>query len=415
MPTIEPTCGGESPEVLSPDAPAIRTQLERLLANPYLCNSKRCQALLGHIVETALAGSVEHLKERALGCDVFHRQPDYDTNQDSIVRTTAAEIRKRLAQYYLEPGHDQELRISLPAGSYVPEFRAALGASPPVAAAGSARPRRHWYWALAVAAPLVLLSVWLAPKFGPSTLSRFWQPVLGDGAEAVICVGQPSRVYWFQGERTLALNEMMVGTESTAPAPAEARQKTSVQLSELRTVGERYFMAGDVMASMRLAEMLGREKKSFRVLGERAATYRDLRGKPLILIGLSNNKWSLGLVSQLRYYFERHVGVSHYEIRDRQTGQVVAAANAGAQAAEEFAIVSRVFDRAIEKTVVVVAGVGERSTGAASEFLTNEAYLRAAFASAPSGWHKRNIQVVLKTELISGTAGPPTVVEKYFW
>jgi hypothetical protein len=30
------------------------------------------------------------------------RDPDYDTNQDSVVRTTAVEIRKKLAQYYLE-------------------------------------------------------------------------------------------------------------------------------------------------------------------------------------------------------------------------------------------------------------------------------------------------------------------------
>lgn len=36
---------------------------------------------------------------------VFGRRADYDTNQEAIVRVSAAEIRKRIAQYYHEPGH----------------------------------------------------------------------------------------------------------------------------------------------------------------------------------------------------------------------------------------------------------------------------------------------------------------------
>jgi len=116
------------------EAQAALEQLERLLANSHIHKSKRCHALLKHIVEKAASGSVDCLKERTLGRDVFHREPDYDTNQDSIVRTTAAEIRKRLAQYYLEPGHEREMRIALPAGSYVPEFRPAPPLAEPYAA-----------------------------------------------------------------------------------------------------------------------------------------------------------------------------------------------------------------------------------------------------------------------------------------
>ena len=34
----------------------------------------------------------------------------------------AREIRKRIAQYYQEPGHEHEIRVLLPPGSYVPQF-----------------------------------------------------------------------------------------------------------------------------------------------------------------------------------------------------------------------------------------------------------------------------------------------------
>ncbi len=73
-------------------------------------------------MEHTLAGRSAELKERLLGIEVFRRAPDYDTNTDPVVRVTAAEVRKRIAQYYQEPGHAHEIRIDVPTGSYVPHF-----------------------------------------------------------------------------------------------------------------------------------------------------------------------------------------------------------------------------------------------------------------------------------------------------
>ena len=88
-----------------------------------LYNSRRYPILLRFVVERALDGHSEPLKERTLGVEVFGREPDYDTNLDPVVRTTACEIRKRIAQYYHDASHETEIRIEFPAGTYVPEFR----------------------------------------------------------------------------------------------------------------------------------------------------------------------------------------------------------------------------------------------------------------------------------------------------
>ena len=77
---------------------------------------------LRHVVERTLQGQTSDLKERTLGIDVFGRSPDYDPAADPVVRVSAGEIRKRIAQYYHEPGHETEIRIDLPLGSYLPEF-----------------------------------------------------------------------------------------------------------------------------------------------------------------------------------------------------------------------------------------------------------------------------------------------------
>ena len=102
---------------------AIEEQVERLLQNSHFSHSRRFPTFLRFVVQHALTGHSDLVKERTLGIEIFGRDADYDTASDPIVRVTAAEIRKRIAQYYQDPGHQNEIRLSLPAGSYVPQFQ----------------------------------------------------------------------------------------------------------------------------------------------------------------------------------------------------------------------------------------------------------------------------------------------------
>ena len=78
----------------------VHSQLEKIVSDGRFAASHRYPSLLRYIVEQTLAGNEDNLKERTLGVEVFHRSPDYDTNLDPVVRLCAAEVRKRLAQYY---------------------------------------------------------------------------------------------------------------------------------------------------------------------------------------------------------------------------------------------------------------------------------------------------------------------------
>jgi hypothetical protein len=112
-----------------PDAALIREHLDVILASDEFCSSRRASELLRHLVERALAGDSSSLKERLLGVEIFHRRSDYNTSTDAIVRVTANDVRRRLAQFYSRHP-DQPLRISLPLGSYVPDFIAATVREP---------------------------------------------------------------------------------------------------------------------------------------------------------------------------------------------------------------------------------------------------------------------------------------------
>jgi hypothetical protein len=103
---------------------AVREELRRVLDSAAFRNSKRCREFLEYIVEHTILGATATLKERSIGIELFGLPPDFDTSQHTIVRVTANEVRKKLAQHYLaQNGTCYPVRIELPPGSYSAEFK----------------------------------------------------------------------------------------------------------------------------------------------------------------------------------------------------------------------------------------------------------------------------------------------------
>ena len=70
--------------------PLVQQTLTDIFHSAPFRASKQSQHLLQYIVDQTLAGHGELLKERMIGVHVFGRRPDYDTNEDPIVRARAA-------------------------------------------------------------------------------------------------------------------------------------------------------------------------------------------------------------------------------------------------------------------------------------------------------------------------------------
>jgi hypothetical protein len=120
---------------------AARAELERILLSPAFRGSRRCCRFLEYSVQHVLQGNAqEELRERSIGIEVFQRAPDYDTAEDAIVRVTANEVRKRLAQFYQESGANSDPVVTLPPGSYAVAFRWKASSAP---TAPARRPRRR--------------------------------------------------------------------------------------------------------------------------------------------------------------------------------------------------------------------------------------------------------------------------------
>jgi len=75
-------------------------QLARVLSSSGFVRNERMSRFLRFLVERRLQGRDDELKESVIAVEVFHRKPDYDPKQDSVVRTEAGRLRARLAEYY---------------------------------------------------------------------------------------------------------------------------------------------------------------------------------------------------------------------------------------------------------------------------------------------------------------------------
>ena len=383
------------------EARAIGEQLERILADPLFRNSKRYPNLLRYVVEQSLQGNIAHLKERTLGIEVFGRKPDYDTNLDPVVRTSAGEIRKRIAQYYQEPGRENEIRINLLLGSYIPDIRMPAFASRLVPAAvprallqvavvPKMEPRgvtvRPWQLSVMALAAFAAFLLWFQPWAAKTTLEKFWGAVAEGSKPVLLCVG---------------------GDQNAHLADSPPLSTASNPLVPLR----------DVTTLARVAGVLQVLHKDYRIQADSNTSFADLRYGPVVLIGSFNNDWTIRLTGLQRFRFEQ-AGDTRW-IADRQNPSAkkwaVNLTTPIPQLTEDFALISRMLDPTTDRMVVVAAGLRSYGTAAAGEFLTNPEYLDAIATGAPKNWERKNLQVVLATKVINGNTGPPRVVATYFW
>jgi hypothetical protein len=397
-----------------PDRDAVRTQLERILADPLFKHSKRYPNLFRYVVEHTLDDATADLKERTLGVAVFGREPTYDTSTDPIVRATAGEIRKRIAQYYQEPGREKELRISLSPGSYVPEFTTpAISVSVPSAEVPHPAPSHSHAWAVAAISvvALALGAAWLKPWAARSAVDDFWRPVVASPNRVLICIGQRR----FLGAFPESPNEVSPDIDRIRKGVQDPN--APISLFRLYYMGSENIALPDVVAFGEIAGMLQSKGKQYQVRGESFTSFSDLRDGPVILVGAFNNDWTMRLMGRLRFNYERDGDT--FWIQDQQNparkNRAVNYSRPYLNLTEDYALISRTVDPATERMVVVIGGLTGYGTLAAAEFLSNQSYMQAALQKAPKDWRRKNVQFVIATQVINGNSGPPHLVDQHVW
>ena len=396
---------------------AVREQLEKLLLDSHFSSSKRYPSFLRFVLEHTLAGEPELLKERTLGIELFGRSPDYDTAADPIVRVTAAEIRKRIEQYYQNPATKEEIRLFLPSGSYALQFQAPHSvAAPAIVEDGAASqelpalatkpesnkalsPRSKTVIA-ALAMLLLLLStasfaLWRLFQLSPS--EQFWAPFVKSKEPVLFCIADQNQY-----------------SAITLLDAADPQRKTTLK-DNLVTV-----VIDDVNPLIGIAGVLQNSQRSYRVQGQSATTLTDLRSAPSVLIGAYDNGWTLRMTAPLRFHFANDPEMTRFWIEDQTkpgSREWLIDRSQQLQTAtyKDYAIVARFIDPNSDQFTLVAAGIARGGTVAAGEFLVDAKYIDELTRQLPANWSHKNIEIVLETQVIDSHSGPPRIAAVHVW
>jgi hypothetical protein len=413
------------------DHEAVLRELHEILASPHFCNSKRYPALLKYIVENTLAGKSDLLKERTIGVEVFDRPPTFDTNSDTVVRYTAGEVRKRLLLYYSESARTSGIRISLPAGSYIPEFmqehedlsehgehagfrdaqtsdaddlrhagvdapesdstsdpEARPSSIPSIARTMATKKRLLW---LALAALVVIgMVVGLRWQYGAiqpkAAIDDFWGPVLHDQRMVVVCVGG---VVFQQNNFSGVIT---AGKDIEYPF-------VSMQIAS---------------AIAQISGELEHSGVTTKLLSSPSTPLTELREHPTILLGGYNNQWAMRLLQSQPIQFTPEPVES---IIDGTKSQAhwVRDKSQPYSSADDYALIARFRDSTTDSWVVVLAGLGRNGTEAAAQFVTSPHYMELLRDQAGREFSNHNVEAVLKVSVIDGKTGAPSIQTVRVW
>ncbi|WP_330921556.1 hypothetical protein [Duganella sp.] len=389
--------------------------MDRVLASAEFSRSGRLSSFLRYVCTATLAENSTRLSEQHIGVEVFGRPPHYQPADDTIVRTTAGLLRKRLAKYYETEGSADPVRIAIPRGAYVPVFVpvASPAAAPPndaavtpraeipppaepaaptdvgaVAAPAAAvppppsappappasvlplwlRPRgrlRNLVYALVAAAGVLAVSVSGAFAPGAATrdpVDRFWASLFSSQHETILVPADSELVmYQTAARREIGLDDYIA---KRFPPAADGAQPFQWR---------RYTATTSVTLAAELGKMSAAAPRQFRVRYARDLQLADLKHASVILVGIQQaNPWVHLFRGRLNYHIDWDPATDKLLIRNDKPA-------AGEQALYEFAgadhprrgyaVIAYTRNLSGDGNALIVGGTSAAGTEAAIEFL----------------------------------------------
>jgi hypothetical protein len=422
-------------EVLSDERKAVvMLELARILEHPSFRGSRRCCRFLEYSVQQVLKGSTQDgLKERTIGVEALQRPPDYDTSEDAIVRVTANEVRKRLAQYYQNAGGSAgALMISLPLGSYAVAIQWPTPLIEP-APSRAERPRKP-PMAVGILAGICVLLIGVAavavyissrnPSLSPKArsaavatntagLDPFWSRIFNPGHKTSIVLSDAvyREIQYFAG-RDFSLSEYL--------APGYPDSLLSSARPELRSVAA--FVGRQQTTSIGSAGLAARLMTfGSRMGGDPVVRYprhinaREFQTDNFVLLGSRLSiPWVEMFEPSLNFPLTTDKVTHHFYLRNRvpKAGEQTEYRESANQE-ETYADIAVLPNLSGTGTVLILNGIDMVAAETAGEFAMNGA-LTAALAqmhrAGGAGSGKLYAEILIRVRALAGTAASTQVV-----
>jgi hypothetical protein len=383
----------------------IEEQLESILNSPQFRNAAVLQSFLRFITEQAVENSGSNLSEYSIATQVFSRGQDFDSAEDTIVRTQAYRLRLKLSKYYNSDGIHDPIVIEIPKGHYVPSFRRQRRVYvPPLATLSGAdiQPPGTWWrtsgllsilavglGALALFGLGTFVGIWATPQVQPATgkptsVDSFWTSFLGSEREPIVAYTNTLYLAADSGA-LIPLEGGPVADRGAMVSPGTEGPRVANRIL-LKSLGPLYFEddmtgVGEVAAAVAVSKALERIDVHPSFKRCRLLTTYDLRNHDVIFLGSPFVNQILNeLPGSPNFVFKTAVSAPRlwssyienkkpqrremrkYEIERDPQSQVILA---------DFAVISLLPGLAPGKNILVLAGLTTSGTEGAAEFATS--------------------------------------------
>ncbi|MYN24835.1 hypothetical protein [Duganella levis] len=394
-----------------------------MLASVEFSRSERLSSFLSYVCNMALAQSGLRLTEQHIGVHVFGRPDNYAPAEDTIVRTTAAMLRKRLTKYYEGEGVADPIRIAIPRGSYSPLFVSneapseartvavdQEAASTEAILSPNSRSTTGWRdlfsmrpWRNAFGACLAIVSVLVVgavamPGWSSDPVDVFWKSLLHTNRETLFVPADSELVMHQQaiGHRIVLGDYIAKRFDTTVPGDGAA---ASTQFRWRRYTG-----VISVTLAVELGKLTAGAPQALRVRYARDMQLNDLKHANAILVGTADaNPWVSLFRERLNYHIDWDPSSRKSLVRNDAPlrGEQALYEFGGAEREKHgFAILAYTPNLSADGHILMVGGTSSVGTEAAADFLFNRERMREVLVKAirPDGSF-RPFEVLLQCEL----------------
>jgi hypothetical protein len=399
----------------------IRRTIDRILNSKHFSQAPKKRKFVQMICDYHLAGRAKEINEHLIGLEVYERNDRYSPAEDPVVRVAAHDVRKRLEQYYLHEGKDDEIRLEIPIGSYEPVFRSVSGpltdAAPSVAGAlaqdrrsitplplpeeWAGRPgqggwRGRGLLVVVVSAFVILASI--AVFFAIS--ARRKTPAPGMKSELDL-YGPVWETFFTSEDPTIEVLSNPPVYVLVNIADPEAVRKKSVELSKERSrelfdllkqttksepeypAPSRLYLSptgytgvGEAIGAHCITGLFRSRGVGVTLKQSRNLTAEDLKDRNLIMLGGRwSNAWAGKLPVKEDFYFTPQVSIANRHTQPGEQSEYRAKFDEAGQLVEDYALITVKPSARNKNTIMALEGLRGVGTGAAAEMITNKNYL----------------------------------------
>jgi hypothetical protein len=422
--------------------------VQRIVSSQYFVKAPQVRDILLYLTRRSLEDNPTGISEIEVGCNVLGRRPDFNPNEDNIVRVQVRHLRKKLEDFYSAEGRIEPILLTIPKGAYLPRFDprpvpsaeagqeeigkpASLDREPAGISTTRqpARKKRSWL-VLGVAGLSVLVVVLAAAAFlfwrqkeallaqSPGMEDRippgddvFWSKFFAPGQQTNLVVADSCLVVIQDILNVdIPLKELYASSRATKLIEGVQDQKLR---SALELIARRqYTSLGDVNITARMIELGQKYKARPRIRFSRYLDTRELMAGNFVLIGSRRGvPWIQLFEPQLNFYLEHdeRTGSYHFLNRSPKAGEQKSygARADGSNGDESYADIAILPNLTGSGYVMIISGITMEATEAAGALVASKEFsacLARILKERSGDKSMPYTEILLETKTMPGTA-----------